>query len=59
MDLPILPIWSQAKVSGDQVSGNKLRTILCAQPVGSALTAWYSYQASVEWGTPSGHWGVG
>ena len=59
MDFPILAVWSQGNVSGDNVSGIKLGKVLGAQPLGSAPTAWYSYQTSVEWGMPSGCWGIG
>lgn len=54
MDLSILTIWSQAKLSVDHVACTKVRTVLGAQPVGSAVTAQISYQTSIDWGTPSG-----
>ena len=47
MDLPILAIWSEAKVSEDHVAGTKVKRVSSAQPVGSVLTAWISYQTSL------------
>ena len=58
MDLPILPIWSQAKVSEDHVAGTKVKRVLSAQPVGSVLIAWISYQTSIDWGCPVGVWEI-
>ena len=58
MDLPILAIWSQAKVSEDHVAGTKVKRVLSAQPVGSVLTAWISYQTSIDWGRPVGVWEI-
>ena len=58
MDLSILAIWSEAKVSEDHVAGTKVKRVSSAQPVGSVLTAWISYQTSIDWGCPVGVWEI-